>query len=57
MFFLYHYIHIYIHMYIYVCAYIYIYTPLFFFLLVSFKFENGKELDIRWDVKGLLVKF
>ena len=40
-------------------VYIYMHTFIFFFfsfLLVSFKFENGKELD-RWDVKGLLVKF
>lgn len=70
MFFLYHciYIYIYTHTCIYICTYIYVcvyvciyiyahfYFFFFSFLLVSFKFENGKELD-RWDVKGLLVKF
>lgn len=53
--------YMYIYIYIYMCIYIYIHTHthlyFFSFLLVSFKFENGKELLDRWDVKGLLVKF
>ena len=52
------YTHTHVYVYINTHTHTHTHTPLYFFsfLLVSFKFENGKELD-RWDVKGLLVKF